>query len=73
MSKMMLKMIADMAGVSPDEIMQNVEQFRTTALEGVQLLQSIDARLAAIENHLGIERIEINDAPLALPAFEERQ
>jgi hypothetical protein len=55
MSKMMLKMLADMAGVSPDEIMQNVEQFRETALAGVQLLQQIDGRLARIERALNIE------------------
>jgi hypothetical protein len=55
MSKMMLKMLADMAGVSPEEIMQNVEQFRETALAGVQLLQQIDGRLARIEKALNIE------------------
>lgn len=52
---MMLKMIADMAGVSPDEIMANVDHFRTTALQGVELLEKINGRLAAIEQRLGIE------------------
>ena len=55
MSKMMLKMLADMAGVSPDEIMENVNQFRETALAGVALLQQIDGRLNRIEQKLGIE------------------
>jgi hypothetical protein len=55
MSKMMLKMLADMAGVSPEEIMQNVEQFRETALAGIQLLQEQNERLSRIEQKLGIE------------------
>lgn len=72
MSKMMLKMLADMAGVSPDEIMQNVEQFRETALAGVQLLQQIDGRLARIEKALNIEppAVVIDGAATALERQE---
>jgi hypothetical protein len=72
MSKMMLKMLADMAGVSPEEIMANVEQFRETALAGVQLLQQIDGRLARIEKALNIEP-PVNIVEGQFAVAEERQ
>lgn len=66
MSKMMLKMFADMAGITPDEIAQSVEHFRTVAVQGVALLESLQretsanaAALARIEKHLGIAVVEL--------------
>lgn len=53
MSKMMLKMLADMAGITPEEITASVEHFRTVAIEGVGLLERIEASLTRIETHLG--------------------
>lgn len=52
--KMLMKLLADMAGITPDEIADNIEQFRTTALAGIQLLADINNRLDRIENHLDI-------------------
>jgi hypothetical protein len=64
MSKMMLKMLADMAGVSPEEIANNISAFQHMATEGIETLQRIDSRLAAIEQKLGI------DAPVILERLE---
>lgn len=62
MSKIMLKMLADMAGVSPEQITENIADFQRVATEGLDTLQRIDARLAAIEQKLGIEQTIENNA-----------
>ena len=58
MSKMMLKMLAEMAGITPEEITRSIEHFRTVAIQGVGMLERIDERLGRIEIHLGIEPLE---------------
>jgi hypothetical protein len=69
MSKMMIKMVADMAGIKPEDITAAFEQFQTLAATGVETLERLDARLARIEKHLGIE-----PAPLFIEGAEiERQ
>lgn len=66
MSKLMMKMLADMAGITPDEIAQSVEHFRTVAVQGVALLEKLQeesaanaAALARIEKHLDIPVVEL--------------
>lgn len=54
MSKMMLKMLADMAGVSSDDIMATIADFQKMTSEGLNALEQINSRLASIEQHLGI-------------------
>jgi len=61
----MLKAVASFLNVTPEEITQNFEQLRNTAVNGVQMLESIDARLCAIEHALGINAaVEIPVAQL---------
>lgn len=62
----MLKAIAGFLNVSPEEITENIEQFRHTAMNGVALLEQIDARLKRIEDKLDIPADE-------LMKLEERQ
>lgn len=52
---LMLKAAASFLGITPEEITGNFEQMRGAALNGVDLLERIDARLSAIEQKLGIE------------------
>jgi signal transduction histidine kinase len=58
----MLKALASFLNVTPEEITANFEQLRGTALNGVELLERIDARLSAIEQKLGIESV-VETAP----------
>lgn len=58
----MLKAVASFLNVTPEEITANFEQLRGTALNGVELLERIDARLSAIEQKLGIESV-VETAP----------
>lgn len=59
MSKIMVKMLAEMAGITPEQLAENVELFQQHAIAGVQLLEQINNRLAAIENHLGISEPQV--------------
>jgi hypothetical protein len=61
MSKMMIKMLADMAGISPEQIVENVSAFQKMATSGIETLERIDTRLAAIEQKLGIEQTVENE------------
>lgn len=56
MSKMMLKMFADMAGIKPEDIVKSFEHFQALAEHGINTLDDINNRLTNIENHLGIRR-----------------
>lgn len=62
MSKIMVKMMAELAGITPDEIAATIANLQNVALNGVDLLESIDARLTRIESHLSIETGEKADA-----------
>lgn len=60
----MLKALASFLNVTPEEITANFEQIRATATHGVQLLETIDARLSRIEEKLGLDPLPGEPAKL---------
>lgn len=69
MSKMLLKILADMAGVKPEDIVEGMERFQVLAAKGIETLEEINTRLNNIENHLGIS----NRTPPQLTLIEANQ
>lgn len=63
MSKMMMKMLADMAGITPEQLTESMNAFQQMATQGIETLEKIDARLSAIEQHLGILQTVENISP----------
>ena len=53
-NKMMLKMLAEFLGTSPEEIAQMIADGHNAIIEGLKLMRHFDARLERIEKKLGI-------------------
>lgn len=51
---MMMKMLADMAGITPEQIQETIADIQSLAKSGVAELEQINKRLAKIENKMGI-------------------
>ncbi len=62
MMKMALEMLADKAGVTPEEIIANIEHFRHVALTGIATLERIDTRLSRIEEAMNLPPLPEIDA-----------
>lgn len=49
-----MKMLADMAGISPDDVQKVITDMQQLAAKGVTELETTNKRLSRIEAHLGI-------------------
>jgi hypothetical protein len=64
----MLKAMCAALGVTPEQIMENFEQFQKLALSGIATIEKVEQRLDRIEQHLGI--VPIAESPLQLERLE---